>query len=95
MRRRHSLSEILVSDMLVVLWLLLLFVVFPLILGWEIPRLATATAVWIAFGSLMAVIQSQDDELGGVWPIVVFLVLFGTALVYAGHRGRRRRAGSS
>lgn len=81
--------------MLVVLWFLLLFVVLPLSLGWAVPRLAAATTAWIALGSLMAVMQSQDDELGGVWLIVVGLVLFGVALVYAGHKGRRRRAGSS
>ena len=80
--------------MLVVLWLLLLFVVLPLALGWAIPRLAVAAAAWIALGSLMTVMQSQDDELGGVWLIVVGLVLFGVALVYAGHNGRRRRARS-
>lgn len=81
--------------MLVILWLLLLFVVLPLTLGWAIPRRATATAVWIALGALMAVLQSHDDELGGVWLIIVLLVLFGIALVYAGHSGRRRRTGSS
>lgn len=81
--------------MLVILWLLLLFVVLPLTLGWAIPRLATATAVWIALGALMAVLQSHDDDLGGVWLIIVLLILLGIALVYAGHSERRSRTGSS
>ena len=80
------------DTLVLVLWLLFLFVGLPLAVGAAVGRRRAASVLWVVLAGLMAVSQSRDDELGGLWVAVVIVAALGLPLVLAGVQLRTRRA---
>jgi hypothetical protein len=78
------------DTLLLILWLLFLFVALPLAVGLLAGQRKRACVAWAVLAGLMALSQSSDDDLGGLWPVVVLVAAAGLPLVLLGTRLRSR-----